>query len=78
MPMLISLKFKLFDNSLIFVKYGLESLSNGGMHNSASQKNVKLRNETLPIHKRNVKLHIFLVTRPPLARPLLVSAEDPW
>ena len=39
------------------------------------KKNVKLRNETLPLHKNNVKLHILFVTRPLLARPLLVSAE---
>jgi len=47
------------------------------MQNSASQKNRKLRNETLPLHKKNVKLHILFVTRPPLARPPLVSAEEP-
>ena len=45
------------------------------MQNSASQKNVKLRNETLSFHKRNVMLHIFFVTRAPLAIPPLVSAE---
>ena len=39
------------------------------------KKDVKLRNETLPLHKKNVKLHIFFVTRPPLARSPLVSAE---
>ena len=42
------------------------------------KKNVKLRNEKLPLHKTNVKLslHIFFMTRPPLARRPLVSAEE--
>ena len=39
------------------------------------KKNAKLRNETLHLHKINVRLHIFFVTRPPLARPPLVSGE---
>ena len=38
------------------------------------KKNVKLRNETLPLHKKNCEVSHFVVTRPPLA--IVASLSD--